>query len=156
MDADAGREQRTVRLQRRRSRIRIGRTYIWSESCRGGVPHRFSRALGLVAAIPVTIIYKAAAPGEVAPFPDGDPFTEGLLAAKNWSDIQAQFLVAPQALHAEAALAAFTAADDPVMDEAKLKTPAEESWRRQWPAFQQRSMHRLSGWISDPLLRAGR
>lgn len=83
----------------------------------------------LVAAIPVTIIYKAAA--QAAPFPADDAFTKGLIGATNWSEIQAQFLVAqPAPRLAGAAFASFAAADSaatthadaPVLDEAKLKT----------------------------------
>jgi hypothetical protein len=74
----------------------------------------------LVAAIPVTIIYKATA--QAAPFSDGDPFTNGLLAAKNWSGIQAQFLLAPHAVPAAfASRAVATSEATPVMDEGKLK-----------------------------------
>jgi|GEM_PF-634711 len=85
----------------------------------------------LVAAIPVTIIYKATA--QAAPFADDDPFTNGLLAAKNWSGIQAQFLRAPHATQVRPAasadrtvLATATAAAAgvgaaPVLDEGKVK-----------------------------------
>lgn len=47
----------------------------------------------LIAAIPVTVIYKAAA--ERAPFPADDPFTSGLLGASTIADVHAQFLAAP-------------------------------------------------------------
>jgi hypothetical protein len=73
----------------------------------------------LVAAIPVTILYKAAA--QKAPFPADDPFTQGLLAAGNWAEIQAQFVL-PSSQAPRAALAGVAAADTaPVMDEAKVK-----------------------------------
>lgn len=80
----------------------------------------------LVAAIPVTIVYKAATLAatqtEKAPFPEGDPFTNGLLAAKNWSQIQAQFYQAPQAVSGTfASRAVATSAATPVLDEDRLK-----------------------------------
>ncbi len=80
----------------------------------------------LVAAIPVTIVYKAATLAatqtEKAPFPAGDPFTNGLLAAENWSQIQAQFYVTPQAVPAAfASRAVATSGATPVLDEEKLK-----------------------------------
>jgi hypothetical protein len=82
----------------------------------------------LVAAIPVTIIYKAAA--NAVPFPADDAFTKGLLSAQNWSEIQALFVLPSSAQHAlpavfagrpvaGAEVAAANAA--PVVDEAKVK-----------------------------------
>lgn len=68
----------------------------------------------LVAAIPVTLIYKATA--DAAPFPSGDSFTDGLISAGSFAEIQALFqLSASQAT-------ALEADDDPTLDEAKLKT----------------------------------
>lgn len=80
----------------------------------------------LVAAIPVTIVYKAATLAatqtEKAPFPEGDPFTNGLLAAQNWSQIQAQFYTTPKAVPAAfASRAVAKAAATPVLDEDRLK-----------------------------------
>ena len=80
----------------------------------------FIDVICLVAAIPVTIIYKAAA--QATPFPEGDPFTDGLLAAKNWSEIQAQFFTTPHAVPAAFASRAVAVSEaTPVLDEAKLK-----------------------------------
>ena len=86
----------------------------------------FLDVICLIAAIPVTIVYKAATLAatqtEKAPFPEGDPFTNGLLAAKNWSQIQAQFYVTPKAVHAASAGRALAvAAATPVLDEDRLK-----------------------------------
>lgn len=84
----------------------------------------------LVAAIPVTIVYKAATLAatqtEKAPFPEGDPFTNGLLAARNWSQIQAQFYVTPKAVTGEFAsravdTSAAASAATPVLDEDRMK-----------------------------------
>lgn len=80
----------------------------------------------LVAAIPVTIVYKvatlAATQTEKAPFPEGDPFTNGLLAAKNWSQIQAQFYLTPHAVPAAfTSRAVATSQATPVLDEDNLK-----------------------------------
>lgn len=91
----------------------------------------FLDVMCLVAAIPVTIIYKLSA--EAAPFTDGDPFTEGLIAAKTLPELQQQFVVSqPAPAPASNSLAAFvrtadasetTPSDDgAVLDQAKLKT----------------------------------
>jgi hypothetical protein len=80
----------------------------------------FLDVICLVAAIPVTIVYKIAA--QAAPFPEGTPFTDGLLAAKNWSEIKAQFYQAPQAIPAAfASRAVATSEATPVLDEASLR-----------------------------------
>jgi hypothetical protein len=76
----------------------------------------------LIAAIPVTLIYKATA--KIAPFPSGDDFTNGLLNATSFAQIQAQFLVTPPHMLTEGAVrerGVMTAQDDPVLDQAKLK-----------------------------------
>ncbi|HMC99789.1 MAG TPA: hypothetical protein VKH37_06545, partial [Ferruginibacter sp.] len=54
----------------------------------------------LVAAIPVTLVYKlasSAAGSETAPFPIGTQFTNALINATNWSEIQAAFAAGPSA-----------------------------------------------------------
>jgi hypothetical protein len=83
----------------------------------------FLDVICLIAAIPVTIIYKAAA--QAAPFAEGDPFTDGLLTAKNWAEIQALFFVAPHAVPAVPALsssrAVATSEATPVLDESRRK-----------------------------------
>jgi len=80
----------------------------------------FLDVICLVAAIPVTIVYKIAA--QATPFPEGTPFTDGLLAAKNWSEIRAQFYQTPQAIPAAFASRAVAASEaTPVLDEASLK-----------------------------------
>jgi hypothetical protein len=80
----------------------------------------FIDVICLVAAIPVTIVYKIAA--QAAPFPEGTPFTDGLLAAKNWSEIRAQFYQTPQAIPAAFASRAVAMSEaTPVLDEASLK-----------------------------------
>ncbi len=87
----------------------------------------FLDLLCLIAAIPVTLIYKLAA--KKAPFPADDAFTKGLLAAQSFAQIQAQFVKKPAPMLratggvAAASLAgAMGAADDSVLDQAKLKT----------------------------------
>ncbi|WP_051695180.1 hypothetical protein [Caulobacter sp. UNC358MFTsu5.1] len=64
----------------------------------------------LVAAIPVTLVYKAAA--RRAPFPRHDAFTQGLIAAGDLDAIKAQFVAAPHPGPKAAA---------PVLDQDKLK-----------------------------------
>jgi hypothetical protein len=68
-------------------------------------------ALCLIAAIPATLIYKGIA--NAAPFPRGDAFTEGLLAATSFEDVRRQFFSGAELMAAADA--------DPVLDEAKLK-----------------------------------
>ena len=80
----------------------------------------FLDVICLIAAIPVTLIYKVAA-GKT-PFPEGDAFTQGMIDAKSFPEIQALFVV-PQNRD-RAASTRLAAADDdaPVLDQAKLKT----------------------------------
>jgi hypothetical protein len=92
----------------------------------------FLDVICLVAAIPVTVIYKAAA--QKAPFPSDDAFTQGLIGAKTLAEIQALFILPRVAVGGGArpgtrgliarAWAADTAqsADAAVLDQAKLKT----------------------------------
>ncbi len=85
----------------------------------------FLDVVSLIAAIPVTVVYKAAA-GK-APFPKGDPFTHGLIGARNLSEIQALFIVPRKVVRArirgpEALLAADAATA--VLNEDQLKTCA--------------------------------
>jgi hypothetical protein len=82
----------------------------------------FVDVICLIAAIPVTLVYKTAA-GKT-PFPEGVAFTQGLIGAKSFSEIQALFVV-PKRRDRVAGLAlAAAAADDkpPVMDQEALKT----------------------------------
>jgi hypothetical protein len=93
----------------------------------------FLDVICLVAAIPVTIIYKAATAAAgtgKAPFPADDPFTIGLRHAQNLDEIRTLFIVAPATSHrAPATFASFAAADStattgddaPVVDQEKLK-----------------------------------
>jgi hypothetical protein len=93
----------------------------------------FLDVICLVAAIPVTIIYKAAA--QKTPFAAGDAFTQGLIGAKSFAEIQALFVLpspvvanarpVPMALSAMALAAGADAGggqEAPVLDQAKLKT----------------------------------
>lgn len=67
----------------------------------------------LIAAIPATIVYKATAGS--APFPRSDAFTDGLIGASSFAEVKAQFLQNQPS-------AAMTAlADNPPLDQAKLK-----------------------------------
>jgi hypothetical protein len=88
----------------------------------------FLDVICLVAAIPATIVYKAATLAVTqtadAPFPADDPFTQGLLAAKDWSGIQAQFRRTRPAPRFAA-----TAADDPPGVIPVVITPAMEQAR---------------------------
>ncbi|KQY92272.1 hypothetical protein ASD21_12660 [Caulobacter sp. Root1455] len=74
----------------------------------------------LIAAIPVTIIYKAVA--HRAPFPKNDAFTKDLIGAKSFADIQALFVTSPRPVAAAPRTPLATAAPAPVLDETKLKT----------------------------------
>jgi len=75
----------------------------------------------LIAAIPVTLIYKVAA-GK-APFPEGDAFTQGLIGAKSFPEIQALFVVSKKRDRAAPrALSAAAVDEAPVLDQDKLKT----------------------------------
>ena len=74
----------------------------------------------LIAAIPVTVIYKAAA--HKAPFPKDDTFTGDLIAAKSFADIQALFVTSPHPVAATPHALVAKAAAAPVLDQAKLKT----------------------------------
>ena len=83
----------------------------------------FLDVLCLIAAIPVTLIYKVAA-GKT-PFPKDDAFTKGLLGAGSFADIKELFLVAPRVPSFEPrvrSLMASAEAEEPVLDQAKLKT----------------------------------
>lgn len=81
----------------------------------------------LIAAIPVTLIYKATA-GK-APFPQGDSFTDGLIDASSLAEIQALFHVTQAGSRAAAVrdlahepASSLGADDDPTLDQAKLRT----------------------------------
>ena len=82
----------------------------------------------LIAAIPVTLSYKATA--DEAPFPRGDSFTDSLIAAGSFSEIQALFRITDsspetataRSTNAETMAAKLAADDDPTLDQAKLKT----------------------------------
>lgn len=93
----------------------------------------FLDVICLIAAIPVTLIYKATT--QKTPFPADDAFTRGLIGAQNFAQIQALF-VKPHPARAlasatraqrmlRATAGATAAADDdpaPVLDQDKLKT----------------------------------
>jgi hypothetical protein len=71
-----------------------------------------------IAAIPATIVYKIAK--DVAPFPKGDAFTNGLLDASSFEQVQSQFFTAPSQMMSN--VAGVTATNDsPVLDNARLK-----------------------------------
>jgi hypothetical protein len=74
----------------------------------------------LVAAIPVTLVYKAVTGS--TPFPKGDAFTDGLLNASSFAEVQSQFY-APQTPRAAGPTAALqmSAATPPVLDDHKVK-----------------------------------
>lgn len=72
-------------------------------------------AICLIAAIPATLIYKLIA--DAPPFPRGDPFTEGLLAADSFEAVRRQFYKKGGG----ELVATATAAEKEVLDEAKLK-----------------------------------
>jgi hypothetical protein len=72
----------------------------------------------LIAAIPVTVIYKAVT--HKAPFPEKDAFTDKLIGAKSLADIQALFVATPRPV--AAAPRTLLAAAAPVLDQSKLKT----------------------------------
>jgi hypothetical protein len=81
----------------------------------------FLDVICLIAAIPVTLIYKVAA-GKT-PFPEGDAFTQGLIGAKSFPEIQALFVVSQKRDRAAPTMLAAVADDEaPVLDQDKLKT----------------------------------
>lgn len=69
----------------------------------------------LIAAIPTTIVYKIASGS--APFPKHDAFTEGLISATSFQEIQKLFYTTPQRAVTEMLLAHET----PVLNDARLK-----------------------------------
>ena len=83
----------------------------------------FVDLLCLISAIPVTLIYKIAT--DKAPFPQGDAFTNGLINAKTFADIQAQFFLpqtaSPMTVAATAGTAVRLGAARDVLDQTKLK-----------------------------------
>ena len=83
----------------------------------------FIDLLCLISAIPVTLIYKIAT--DKAPFPQGDAFTNGLINAKTFADIQAQFFLpqtaSPMTVAATAGTAVRLGAARDVLDQTKLK-----------------------------------
>ena len=81
----------------------------------------FLDVICLVVAIPVTIVYKLAA-GK-APFPEGDAFTNGLIEAQSFAEIQALFVV-PQRRNRVALMALAAAGGDEasVLNQDALKT----------------------------------
>jgi hypothetical protein len=75
--------------------------------------------LCLIAAIPATLIFKLGSGS--APFPKGDEFTQGLLAASSFAEIKAQFLATPEPAPAASRRAVALEAADPALDQTKLK-----------------------------------
>jgi len=79
----------------------------------------------LIGAIPATIIYKISA--GVTPFPQGDAFTEGLINAGNFEEVQALFYTTsavngiPLAAGSTMNMMAMTETQTPVLNQAKLK-----------------------------------
>jgi hypothetical protein len=71
----------------------------------------------LVAAIPATIVYKIGS--QVAPFSKNDSFTQSLLGATSFSQVQAAFFV-PSTPNTRARMA-LAAANMPVLDQSRLK-----------------------------------
>ena len=79
----------------------------------------------LIAAIPVTIVYKLVK--DKAPFPENDAFTQGLLKAKSFAEIQALFVVSQDSARTltdgpASMLPAELAGSRDVLDQKKLKT----------------------------------
>jgi hypothetical protein len=74
----------------------------------------------LIAAIPVTVIYKATA--HKAPFPKNDAFTQGLIKAESFAQIQALFVTPGPPVASTSAPRALLATAAPVLDQSKLKT----------------------------------
>lgn len=74
----------------------------------------------LIAAIPVNVIYKAM--GHKAPFPKNDAFTQGLIEAESFAQIQALFATPGPVVASASAPRALLAAAAPVLDQSKLKT----------------------------------
>jgi hypothetical protein len=74
----------------------------------------------LIAAIPATIVYKIATGS--APFPKGDAFTNDLINATSFSQIQSLFYTSAPSLGSNArGIMLTTSAETPVLDETKLK-----------------------------------
>jgi hypothetical protein len=85
-----------------------------------GAQLSFLDVICLIAAIPVTIVYKASA--NAAPFPSTDPFTVGLLAATTFAEVEAQFVTAgPSGLVTARPAKLAASGPAPVLDQGRLK-----------------------------------
>jgi hypothetical protein len=86
-----------------------------------GATLSFLDVICLIAAIPVTIVYKASA--NAAPFPSDDPFTVGLLAATTFAEVEAQFVTTtgPSGLATARPATLAASGPAPVLDQSRLK-----------------------------------